>query len=192
MIQAPVDHVRGALVTPAIDWLGQLVVERRCSLSDLAPLLPAHGQALLFDQPGADAWVPSSSAQGLVEAVLRVHGGRPGDVLRELGRRTTARVRSLIDAPAERLALRLSDLAHVGQWRRARPLLPGDLVELRGRGPIAPTLLHWIAGLLSSQQGPAGEALRAPRSLGVRPGRAPQVVVRLESPDHAVFVRCVD
>jgi len=184
MIDAPIDHVRGALVTPAIDWLGQLVVERQCSLSDLAPLLPARSQALLFDQPGADAWVPSSSAGQLVEAVLRLHGGCPGDVLRELGRRTTARVRSLADGPAERLALRLSRLVCVGRWRPARRLLPGDLVELHASRAISPTLLHWIAGLLASQLGPgAGRAGAARRE---------QVVVRIESPDHAVFVRCAD
>jgi hypothetical protein len=181
MLPAPVDHVRGALVTPAIDWLGQLVVERQCRLADLDSALGGCDRQLLFDQPTADAWVPSSAARQLVETLVFVHGGRPADVLRELGHRTTPRVRCLADAPIERLALRFSSLMHVGHWRRARPLLPGDLVELHAAAPLSATLLVWIVGLLNSLLAPRPER-----------ARREQVQVRMESPQHAVFLRCAD
>jgi hypothetical protein len=70
---------------------------------------------------------------------------------------------------------------HVGHWRRALPLLPGDLVELHAPSPLAPTLLDWIVGLLNG-------ALRP--HAGRR--RSEQVQVRVESPRHVVFVRCAD
>jgi len=177
MHSAPCDHVRGDLVAPAIDWLGQLVAERRRPLRSLDTLLVGSERSLLFDPPTSEHWVPVSAAARLIDAVVDVHGGRMPAVLRELGRRSVPRVAALDGAPDERLAIRLDGLVRLGHWQRPAPLLPGDLLELETHRPCAPSLLAWISGLL---------ACATPRG---RRG-ATQIAVRAESPRHFVFARC--
>lgn len=177
MISAPSDHVRGDLLAPAIDWLGQLVVERRRPLKSLDPLLPGGERALLNAPPSARDWVPVHAGRRIVEALVEVHGGCMSAVLRELGRRSVPRVAALDGTPDDRLAIRLEGLVRLGHWRRARPLLPGDLLELEAHQACAPSLLDWISGLV------AGATPKGRRG-------GSQIVVRSESPRRFVFVRC--
>lgn len=178
MVAAPTDHVRGDLVAPAIDWLGQLVVERRRPLRSLDPILTGSERELLLEPPSEDEWVPIAAGRRILEALVHVHGGRMPAVLRELGRRSVPRVADLDGAPAERLAFRLDRLVRLGHWRRPRPRLPGDVLELEAHRPCAPAVLDWVSGLIAS-------APTAPSH------RSTEIAVRVESPCHFVFVRCV-
>jgi len=178
MVRAPSDHVRGDLVAPAIEWLGQLVVERRRTLRSLDPLLGARERSLLFAAPTLDDWVPVHVGRRILDAVVQVHGGRGSAVLRELARRSVPRIADLDGAPAERLSFRLDRLLRLGHWRRPQPRLPGDILELEAHRPCAPSVRDWVGGLVAS-------------SLPTDPDRMVQVAVRVESPRHFVFVRCV-
>jgi hypothetical protein len=169
--------VRGDLVAPAIDWLGQLVAMRDRSLESLDGLLTKSERNLLCDPPTAERWVPVATAQRLVEAIVSVHGGRMPAVLRELGRRSVPRIEWLNDAPVDRIAIRLDRLIQLGHWRSPRLCLPGDLLELEAHHRCAPSLIAWISGLL---------AVACPR--GQHGGT--HVAARIESPRHVVFVRC--
>ena len=175
---APCDHVRGDLVAPAIDWLGQLVAERGRPIASLDALLGGCERALLLDPPGTGDWVPVAAGQRVVEAIVDVHGGRMPAVLRELGRRSVPRIAALEHAPIERLAIQLDRLIRLGHWRRPRLGLPGDLLELEARRPCSASLVCWISGLLTSatKTGRRGTAT---------------VAARIESPERIVFVRCV-
>ena len=177
MHPAPASHVRGALVRPAIDWLGQLVASQSDEGVGL-DVLSRSDTALMLGRPAADAWVPAEATGDVLDTLLAVHGGRASDVLRELGRRTAPQVTELAGDP-DRVALRLARLARLGRWRKAAPLLPGDLVELQASVAPSPTLLAWVAGLLDG-------ALHG----GTRPSRISQIEVRRESPWQCVFVRC--
>jgi hypothetical protein len=174
---APCDHVRGDLVAPAIDWLGQLLIERGRPLATLDARIGGGDRALLLDPPGADAWVPVTTGQRIVEAVVDVHGGRMPAVLRELGRRSVPQIAALSNAPTERLGIELDRLIRLGHWRRPRLGLPGDLLELEARRPCSATLVGWISGLLTG---------------ATKTGRrgTTHVAARIESPEHIVFVRC--
>ncbi len=174
---APCDHVRGDLVAPAVDWLGQLVAERGRPIVSLDALLRGKERALLFEPPTEDQWIPVAVAERVIEAIVDVHGGRMPVVLRELGRRSVPRITALVEAPTTRLALRLDRLIRLGHWRRPRLALPGDLLELEAHRPCSPSLVGWISGLLTCA------------TASGRRGTT-HVAARIESADRIVFVRC--
>ncbi len=177
MHSAPTDHVRGDLVAPAIEWLGQLVAERHRPMQTLDTWLRGSERTLLHEPPSADHWIPLHVGRRLVEALVEVHGGRMPAVLRELGRRSVPRVAALDGAPVERLAIRLDGLIRLGHWRRATPRLPGDLLELDAHRPCEASTLAWLAGLI---------ACATPRGMH----GATMTAVRTEAPGRYVFVRC--
>ena len=173
----PSPRVRGALVAPIIDWLGQLAAERRVGIDRLRARLDAGRADILLNPPGPNAWVSLPATHALVEVLLAVHGGRADGVLHELGRRTVALSHDLGKLRRAGLAHQLGDLLHVGQWRPVRAGLPGDLVELQSERPLAPVLLEWMARLLGRALDPA-QLMR----IDVHPRR--------EGPSRVVFVRC--